>query len=104
MAALACVLCFCELTKASDRNLVENKGEFSVKRELEDLHFVVHPTSQHICRACFRSLQQRRNHQNKVEDLIPRKSRTKGTRDKNEVNCQTLFIVQSKQRFVCAVF
>ena len=69
MAALACVLCFCELTKASDRNLVENKGEFSVKRELEDLHFVVHPTSQHICRACFRSLQQRRNHQNKVDDL-----------------------------------
>ena len=69
MAALACVLCFCELTKSSNRNLVENKGEFSVKRELEDLHFVVHPTSQHICRACFRSLQQRRNHQNKVDDL-----------------------------------
>ena len=69
MTALACVLCFCELTKVSDRNLVENKGEFSGKRELEDLHFVVYPTSQHICRACFWSLQQRRNHQNKVDDL-----------------------------------
>ena len=65
----ACVFCFCELTKASDRNLVENKGGFSVKRELEDLHFVVHPTSQRICHACFRSLQQRRNHQNKLDDL-----------------------------------
>ena len=69
MAALLCVLCFFQLTKACDRNLVENKGEFSMKTELEDLHFVVHPTSQHICRVCLRSLQQRRNHKKKVEDL-----------------------------------
>ena len=81
MAALTCVLCFCGLTKASDRNLVENKGEFSVKRELEDLHFIVHPTSQHICRACLRSLQQRRNHKKKVDDLnnnLLRQYREKG--------------------------
>ena len=70
MAALTCVLCFSQLTKACDRNLIENKEEFSVKKELEDLHFVVHTTSQHICRMCLRSLQQRRNHKKKlVEDL-----------------------------------
>ena len=33
------------------------------------MHLSVHPTSQHICRACFRTLQQRRNRKNKVDDL-----------------------------------
>ena len=69
MASLSCVLCFSLLAKAYDRNLVENKGEFSVKSEIQDLHFVVHSTSPHICRACFRTLQHRRNHKNKVDDL-----------------------------------
>ena len=67
--ALLCVLCFSQLTKACDQNLAENKGEFLVKTELEDLHFVAHPTSQYICHVCLRSLQQMRNHKKKVEDL-----------------------------------
>ena len=69
-ASLSCILCFLVLTKASDRNLVENiKGEFTVSKEIEDLHFVVHSTSQHICRACLRTLQQRRNCKKKLDDL-----------------------------------
>ena len=69
MAALTCLMCFSQLTKACDQNLIENEGEFSVKKELEDLHFFVHTTSQHICCMCLRSLQQRQNHKRKVEDL-----------------------------------
>ena len=37
MTSLAYVLCFSVLIKASDRNLVGNKGEYSVKCEIEDL-------------------------------------------------------------------
>ena len=69
MASPACVLCFLVLVKASDRNLVRNKGEFLEKSEIDDLHLVVHPTSQDICHVCLSILQQRRNHKKKLHDL-----------------------------------
>ena len=55
---------------ASDRNLVVNKRACFVKSEINDIHFVVHPTSQHICRVSLSLLKQRRNHKKKLDDLI----------------------------------
>lgn len=69
-ASLSCILCFSILTKANDRNLVGNsKGQSTISKEIEDLHFVVHSTSQHICRACLRTLQQRQNYKKKLDDI-----------------------------------
>ena len=58
MASVTSVLCFSELIKASDRNLVGNKGKFSVKCAIDDLHFVISPRSKHICRGCLGILKQ----------------------------------------------
>ena len=62
--------CVSVLLNASDRNLVVNKGACFVKSEINDLHFVVHPTSQHICRISLSLLKQRRNYKKKHGDLI----------------------------------
>ena len=58
MASHMCVLCFLASIKVSDRHLVGNKGEFSVKCEIDDLDFVVHSSSQHICCVCLGILKQ----------------------------------------------
>ena len=63
MASLACVgvllfMASLALIKASKRNLVGNKGELSVKCQIDVLNFVVHPSSQHICRVCLGILKQ----------------------------------------------
>ena len=52
MASFACVLCFSVLIKVSNRNLVGSKGQFSLKCEMDDLHVVVHPSSQYVCFEC----------------------------------------------------
>ena len=62
------MLCFLALIKPSDRNLVDNKGEFFVKCQIDDLHVVVHPSSQKTA-ACLGTLKQRRNYKKKVDDL-----------------------------------
>ena len=67
MASLECISV---LMNASDQNLVVNKGACFVKSEINNLHFVVHPTSQHICRVSLSLLKQRRNHKKKLDDLI----------------------------------
>ena len=69
MAFLKCVLHFSALIKTSDRNLVGNKGKFSVKFEIADVRFVVHPSSQYIYCACLGILKQRRNYKEKFDDL-----------------------------------
>ena len=66
---VVCNLCFTALSKGPNRYLVQNKGEFSVQDEISDLEFVVHPTSQYICKICLRILQQRRNAKKKLQEL-----------------------------------
>ena len=66
---VVCDLCFTALSKCPNRYLVQNKGEFSVQDEISDLEFVVHPTSQYICKICLRILQQRRNAKKKLKEL-----------------------------------
>ncbi len=69
MASLKCITCFATLTKGNDRNLVQSRGEFSVQSEINDLDFVVHPTSSYICRVCLRVLQQRQALRKKLDGL-----------------------------------
>ena len=66
---VVCNLCFIALSKGPNRYLVQNKGEFSVQDEISDLEFVVHSTSQYICKICLRILQQRRNAKKKLQEL-----------------------------------
>ena len=66
---VVCNLCFTALSKGPNRYLVQNKGEFSVQDEISDLEFVVHLTSQYICKICLRILQQRRNAKKKLQEL-----------------------------------
>ncbi len=58
MPTNVCVLCFEPLLKATDLNLVD--GKTKVKADLEDLPFVVHPSSPYICKGCLRVVKKRK--------------------------------------------
>ena len=62
-------MCFTKLEKKSDINLVRGKQAVDIVAGIEDLNFVVHPVSRHICRPCLSLLTQRRNHRKKLENL-----------------------------------
>ena len=66
---LICVMCFTKLEKKSDINLVRGKRAVDIAAEIEDLNFVLHPVSRHICRHCLSLLTQRINHRKKLENL-----------------------------------
>ena len=59
------------------------KGKFSVKFEIDDLRFVIHPGSQHRRRGCLGILKQSRNYKKELErqtsEPISGKGRSKET-------------------------
>ena len=62
-------MCFTKLEKKSDINLVRGKRAVDIAVGIDDLNFVVHPGSRHICRPCLSLLTQRINHRRKLENL-----------------------------------
>lgn len=56
-----CVLCFVEIKKKQDKNLIFGRSEFHVEKELLSLDFKVDvANAHHICRSCVQSLKKRR--------------------------------------------
>ena len=58
MVADTCTFCWDVLTKPTDRNLVEGKGNWSV--ELNDFPFVVLSISPYICKQCLTLVKKRK--------------------------------------------
>ena len=76
-----CVFCWEILTKPTDRNLVEGKGNWSA--ELNDLSFVILSTSSYICKQCL--------------TLVKRKTLKENLRQLNE-ELTTLYQQKCSQR------
>ena len=67
MSSDTCILCFETLSKPTDRNLVEGKG--NVKAELNNLPFVVLASSSYICKSCLGLIKKRRGLKKKLSQL-----------------------------------
>ena len=64
-----CTLCFSDILKNSDRNLVEGKGGFKVKEELLTLPFKIEVNSPYICKSCVWKLKKRRGVINNLKEV-----------------------------------
>ena len=63
MVADTCTFCWEVLTKPTDRNLVEGKGNWSV--ELNDFPFVVLSISPYICKQCLTLVKKKKSSEGK---------------------------------------
>ena len=66
---MVCILCNKSLGKPNDRNLVEGKGIFKAVTEINDLPFVVLPSSPYICKHCLNFLKKRNALRSKLKEL-----------------------------------
>ena len=55
-----CALCFSDIVKHNDKNLVNGKGAFITKEELSTLGFVVHLNSSYFSKRYVQKLKKRR--------------------------------------------
>ena len=65
-----CILCGSCLLRKNDRNLVDGKGSFVPREELEKLAFVVYSSdARHVCRNCFELLNKRKSIRESLDSL-----------------------------------
>ena len=56
----SCILCFRDIIKNSDKNLVDGRGSFNVREEVSTLNFNIQSNSPYICKSCVGKLKKRR--------------------------------------------
>ena len=65
-----CILCGSCLLRKNDGNLVDGKGSFVPREELEKLAFVVYSSdARHVCRNCFELLKKRKSIRESLDSL-----------------------------------